>query len=336
MFLYGIRGLPLKWFRSYLSDRKQFVAVGSCRSSLKATNIGVPQGSILGPILFLLFVNDLPNSTDFLLPTLFADDTTLSISHHNYNEIVPILNRELDLIHKWTVSNKLSLNVEKTEMILVSNKKKTHANDQIILGGEYIKYDDECVFLGVRMDNRLNFSSHINYVVNKLSKNTGIFYRIKDNMPKQARINYYYSLIFPYLTYNVVVWGGTYKNHLYPVIRQQKRIIRLIADAEYLAHTNPIFLKFEILKFEDIYKFFLSVYMFKARQQGLFSTSHNLNTRNHNLASTQFHRLSSSQHSVSFSGPKIWNSLPSYIRNINSLPSFKHKLKQYFINQYNS
>ena len=101
---------------SYLSDRKQFVPVGSSRSSLKTTNIGVlPQGSILGPILFPLFVNDLPNSTDILFPTLFADDTTLSISHHNYGEIIPIINRELDSILNWTVSNKLSLKVEKTE-----------------------------------------------------------------------------------------------------------------------------------------------------------------------------------------------------------------------------
>ena len=336
MFIYGIRGLPLEWFKSYLSDRKQFVAVGSSRSSLKTTNIGVPQGSILGPILFLLFVNDLPNSTDILLPTLFADDTTLSISHHNYNEIVPILNRELDSVLNWTVSNKLSLNVEKTEMVIVSNKKTTHSNNQIMLGGEFIEYNDECVFLGVKIDNRLNFSNHIKYVANKLSKNTGIFYRIKDNMTKQARISYYYSLFFPYISYNVIVWGGTYKNHLYPIIRQQKRIIRLIADADYQFHTNSLFLKFEILKFEDVYKFFISVYMFKALQQGLFSNSHNLNTRNSNLATASFHRLTSTQHSVSFSGPKIWNSLPSNIRNINSLPSFKLKLKQYFINQYNS
>ena len=129
---------------------------------------------------------------------------------------------------------------------------------------------------------------------------------------------------------------GPIKNHLYPIIRQQKRIIRLIADADYQFHTNSLFLKFEILKFEDVYKFFISVYMFKALQQGLFSNSHNLNTRNSNLATASFHRLTSTQHSVSFSGPKIWNSLPSNIRNINSLPSFKLKLKQYFINQYNS
>ena len=108
-------------------------------------------------------------------------------------------------------------------------------------------------------------------------------------------------------------------------------MIRLITDAHYPTHTNSLFLKFEILKFGDAYKFFMFIYMFKALQQGLFSTSHNLNSNNSNLASESFHELTSTQHSVSFDDPTIWNSLPSSIRNINILPSFKLKLEQYFI-----
>ena len=120
LHFYGIRGLPLSWFRSYLNNRVQYVSIGSSKSSEKYIKIGVPQGSILGPILFLIFINDLPRVSNELSYTLFADDTTLTYSHSNYPYLLNSLNVELELINSWTKSNKLTVNVLKTELMLVT------------------------------------------------------------------------------------------------------------------------------------------------------------------------------------------------------------------------
>ena len=333
--LYGIRGVPLLWMESYLSDRKQYVSIESYSSVHKTIKIGVPQGSILGPILFLIFINDLPLSSETLKTTLFADDTTLSLAHSNYDELVPTINRELSAIHRWTIDNKLTVNVEKTELMLFTNSTSVnYSNNDIALGGEYLKFTDCSMFLGVKLDCGLKFSNHISYISDKISKNIGIFSKIKDNLPLEARKSYYYSFVYPFITYNVISWGHTYSCHLEPIVLLQKRMIRYMTDSSYLAHTNELFYQLGILKFEDVYKYFTCIYMQKALKEGKYRTQHSLNTRNRNLAQSVFHRLTMGQQSLSFMGPKTWNGLPENVRCIDNLSSFKYSLKQYLLRQY--
>ena len=334
LFSYGIRGTPLNWFRTYLRNRRQYVRVGSFDSSEKIINIGVPQGSTLGPILFLLFINDLPNASSLLFPTLFADDTTLSIARNEFSDLISVLNQELQSVKEWTVSSRLSINVDKTEMVLISNKNVMNINGQVLFDNEFLNFSNSCVFLGTRLDHKLSFADHTGYVLDKLSKNTGILYRIKDDMTPQARLNYYYALLYPYLSYNIVVWGSTFQCHLNPVVLIQKRIMRLIAGADFLAHTSPLFKEFKVLKFNDIFTYSVSVYMFKAIRDGYYSPQHNLPTRHGHEISSSFNRLTTTQHRISFTGPKIWIKLPLFLREINSLPLFKQKLKTYLIDQY--
>ena len=138
---------------SYLSYRKQFVSIESCSSTHKTIKIGVPQGSILGPILFLIFINDLPLCSENVKTTLFADDTTLSMAHSNYTELVPIINQELSAIHRWTIDNKLTVNVDKTELMMFSGRKVVnYSNNDIALGGEYLRFTDCSMFLGVKLE----------------------------------------------------------------------------------------------------------------------------------------------------------------------------------------
>ena len=169
-----------------------------------------------------------------------------------------------------------------------------------------------------------------------MSRSAGILYRIRDSLPIAARVNYYYAFIFPYLTYNIIIWGGSKISHIKPIITQQKRIIRIICNSHRLDHTSPLFYQLGILKFEDVYKFYMCTHMHKSMAEGNFTVSHNVNTRNNNLntASSTFHRLSTCQQAVSFRGPQIWNSLPSDLRSIKSLPLFKKKLKLYFLQKY--
>ena len=150
----------------------------------------------------------------------------------------------------------------------------------------------------------------------------------------KARLDFYYSMIYPYMTYNVIVWGGTYQSHLSNLILQQKITIRVLCNIPFYGHTSPVFHKYRILKFLDIYRYYICIYMFKNKNSPLFRTIHVRNTRNRHLAQPSFNRLSACQNSLSFMGPHIWNDLPQFIRDSSTIDSFKRALKLYYIQSY--
>ena len=284
----------------------------------------------------MVFINDFPSVSNLLKPTLFADDTTFTYSEYDYENIVRTLNTELVTIDTWTRSNKLLINADKTELILISNRLSSPQSSNIKLNGQELKFTDKCKFLGVMLDNRLTFADHINYVTSKISKNIGIFYKIRQNLNLEARLNFYNSLILPYLSYNIVIWGGVAASHLCSLVRQQKRMVRLILDESRYSHSPPIFANLRLLKLEDLYKFNVALLMFENNLNGLYAVPHNYPTRNRNLARPEFQRLSISQQNLQFAGPRIWNQLPQNIRDIKYLGRFKIQLKNYYIEQYGS
>ena len=188
--------------------------------------------------------------------------------------------------------------------------------------------------MGVTVDEKLNFSKHIENVSSKLAKNARILYRIRDSLPLSARLHFYYAFVYPYLSYNVIIWGGCSSTHIKPIITLHKRIIRTMCNSQRLDHSSPLFRNLKLLKFEDIYKYSMCIHMHKAIADGQFGVNHDRNTRNNNLASSEFHGLTICQRAVSYRGPLIWNSLPLHLRTIESLPSFKNKLKLYFLSHY--
>ena len=161
-------------------------------------------------------------------------------------------------------------------------------------------------------------------------------YKIRDRLPKTARIRYYNSFILPYLTYNVHHWGNTNEVHLKSLVLTQKRIIRCIADADYLAHSTPIFHQLGILKLEDVYmyKYNSLIDTFLKLQENEYISNHGVNTRYSLKARPKGHILSRTKQSVSYSGPNLWNSLPDNLRNIKSLTLFKKQLKQTLLQKY--
>ena len=331
---YGIRGHCLQWFDSYLTDRKFRVRTGKSFSDEQTTNIGIPQGSILGPILFIIYNNDLPRVSSVLTTTLFADDTNFSLSHKDYDSMVVTLNNELLKIRDWTIANRLTINNTKTELLLFSNRNPPHNDKQVIFDGHYVNYVDHAKFLGIIIDNKMNFKYHINYITKKISKHAGILYRIKHCLPLKTRLTYYNSFVLPYLNYNILHWGCTNNIHLNPLFIIQKRIVRIIADADYLAHTNPIFRKLNLLKIADLYKFQAIVDTHSKILQGGYKIEHNVNTRNRNLSKSKYHRLDRTQQSIASSGPMLWNDLPIELRLIKSIPRFKKKLKMFYLSTY--
>ena len=218
--------------------------------------------------------------------------------------------------------------------MLFTKKCNAVSDNQIALGSEILTLNRTCVFLGIRLDDQLKFSSHIQYITSKLSKSLGILYKIRDSLPIQARINYYYAYMYPYVTYNITSWGGTCEIHLHSLNILHKRIIKTICGNRKFDHTSPLFYKLRLLKLNDIYRYFISVHMHGAMRSAMYSVSHQLNTRNRDRALPNFNRLKVCQQSVSHTGPNIWNNLPSDLRNIESISVFKNRLKKFYIEQY--
>ena len=333
--IYGVRGVPLKWLSSYLADRKCYVQLGSIKSKINTFNIGVPQGSILGPLLFLIYINNLPKISDTLKIQLFADDTIVSNTDPNIDTLIDSTNRELSKLNDWTLANKLTIHAGKTKLLIVSNRIQSQQNLGINLLNNFISPVNNCKYLGVRLDNKMTFKDHIGYVISKISRYTGILYKIRDNLPTKTRLDYYYAYIYPYLSYNTLIWGCAYLNYLQPLIIQQKRAVRTIANAGFMDHTDPIFKQLKLLKVKDIYNLQLGLYMYHARNRGEYASQSNIHTRGSDHdAHSVVHRLSRSQHAVSYAGPQFWNTLPIDIRSINNFGRFKKSLKEHLINKY--
>ena len=332
---YGVRGLQLSLFESFLSDRSQYVRYGTSDSSLRPTPFGVPQGSNLGPILFLVYVNDIHLATQTSSTVLFADDTTLLNSYFDFSTLISNFNSDLNNVMNWTLTNRLTLNVQKTNAINFSNRQlpETAANC-LTINNRQINLVNTVKYLGVQFDSNLKFTEHIKVMSGKLARNTGILYKIRENLPMTARLNYYYGFIFPYLNYNIIIWGGTYSNHLNCLNIQHKRTIRTLAGLDYLDHTSQTFKSLRILKLFDLYRYNLCIYMFKNRGNPDFWPSHSHNTRNRENATLTFNRLTVTQRSVYYMGPKCWNELPIELRNECMLGTFKRKLRSHYLQTY--
>lgn len=334
---YGIRGIVHDWFKSYLSNRKQCVQIMNHTSEEVTMNIGVPQGSILGPILFLLYINDLSNVSDLLSTVLFADDTTLYRSDSNYNNLIAETNNELNKINQWLINNRLSINLSKTFVVIFSNKRFDYLANPLRMNNEVVTLNELGKFLGVFIDRKLTFNEHVNAICSKLSKTIGIFYKINSYIPEKNLINLYYSFFYPFILYCNIVWGGCTQNHLNKILLLQKRIVRIITKENYLAHTDPLFKRTGILKITDLHTYLCAIEAFKTfKSQGFNYLDHPYDTRHRNKPVPTMQRLTTAKKSLSHSLPQTWNSLPDTIKEAKSLNVFKKLCREYLLSKYTS
>ena len=322
---YGVRGLAFDWFRSYLTNRWQCTEFRSTSSSSLSIACGVPQGSILGPLLFLIYVNDVVYALTNTQPLLFADDTNLIMENKSLDNLISQCNFELTNISKWFIANRLSLNIEKTKFIIFRSKYKALPFEPIIkINNKIIDRVPDIKFLGVFIDEFLNWKMHINKKTNIIVKNLGMMNRIKNQIPLSTRKTLYNSLILPHLSYGIVAWGNTRSKEIKRLKLIQKRAMRFITKSKYNSHTIPIFKSQQLLTLNDIFKvqcckiyqkrlkgqipqYFINQ-IFTAEQIHNYNTRQNDNIRPPNISSILQEQL------LSVKVAEVWNNLPNNIK----------------------
>ena len=192
---------------SFLKDRKYFVYANGYKSATKICNIGVPQGSTLGPLFFLLYISDIVNSSYFLKFILYADDTTVLLKNPNIDHLNITLSSELDKVVTWFAANKLAINLSKTHSMLFSNK-RGNPKLNIKIQNIDIKEKDVVTFLGVEVDKKLSWKNHITHICNKISRSIAILRILRFSFPKHILMMVYMSLIYSYINYCNVIWGS--------------------------------------------------------------------------------------------------------------------------------
>lgn len=263
LFNIGVRGRELTWFKNYLYGRKLLTDVDTTLSSVLDILIGVPQGSILGPLLFLIYINDLPKCTD-LFTLLFADDTTLVASGNDPQELFSYVNKEFKKVVDFFRTHKLSLHPQKTRFMIFSHNNAEHFpfnlfinynNDEEfdpskIFVLEQIKATSDTPaikFLGIYFDPQLNFKFHLNFLTKKLSTALYFLRTAKHFLPQNALKAIYYTLFHSHLVYCNIIWTSGTASLLNKIFKLQKSAIRIISNASYNAHTEPIFKELRIL-----------------------------------------------------------------------------------------
>ena len=250
---YGFRNTSLQLMASYLSDRKQMVQYDETPSDFVCIDTGVPQGSILGPLLFLIYINDIVNATNSFRPTIYADDTTLGacLSHfgRNNQEIRNNINNELNAISDWLKVNKLSLNAQKTKAMIFHTPKKRPNFPNLEIDQVQIEYVKNFNYLGIIFDNNMTWKNHVEMIRKKLGRICCIINRLKHFLPKDILLMIYNTLVLPHINYGVLLWGCR-ANEL---INMQKKLVRNITCSKYNAHSEPILKQLKLLKTTHIH-----------------------------------------------------------------------------------
>ena len=345
LYHYGLRGKANDWIKSYLEHRKQYVKIENVESDYMDVVCGVPQGSILGPKLFILYINDMCNVTKYLKFILFADDTNLFCSGHDINKLSEIVSNELYKLKDWFAVNRLSLNINKTNYMIFSNRRYV-PDVRIQICNVNITRVNVTKFLGVLINDKLTWKEHIELVKTKVAKGLFLLNRAKHVLKSEALLSLYNSIVLPYMNYCCEIWGSTYKSRLHGIVLLQKRAIRIIHGTQYREHTSKLFLKSRALKFMDLITLNVTIITYKAfyrmlpqHLQDLFSKKSKIEgkitTRHINKLKQPMGRTTLKCMCISIRGVKIWNSISEEtIAQYRTVHSFKKAIKISFLESY--
>lgn len=360
---YGIRGIVKEWLISYLTNRTQYVEFENTKSSVCNVNCGVPQGSILGPLLYLIYVNDIANASNDMLLS-FADDTTLIVNHNNINTLFVNANIEVQNLYNWFCANRLSLNANKTKYLIFRSPHRhrqidfTHLNIEIdnikLTRVGHDQPDVSTKFLGVWLDETLNWKYNIKKIGNKISKSLYMINQIKNFIPQESLKTLYFAMIQPHICYQILAWANSTSAEKGKIFKLQKRAMRTINKTTYNAHTDPLFKKSKIMKLDDQLKYESILFMYDYMTHKLppsfnnmFTTNQERNPHVHTRQSNMLHiprcDTTFSRNLPPYALPMTWNHYlqahPTYNIHVDATVSrskFKYDLKNEIFNKYST
>ncbi len=339
-------GINTELLNSYLQNRKQFTTIGSSKSKQRTIKYGVPQGSILGPLLFLLYINNLPT----VIPgktLLFADDASIFIKGKNETELINKTNSTLKLAHTWFVRNGLTIHTGKTNFMVFNDTDREKYNNKIILDNAKIKRigkeekEKSIKFIGIHIDENLDWKNHINYITMKVNSNLHVITANKHIFPLKIRKALYSAFIRPYLEMGIEAWGGKALNKMMTL---QKKCIRHVAGVKnYIYHSTPLLYSLNTLNFKDIYENKLKLLGFKKINATIpkginnLLTTNTFNTRNLRRIRDFINpttKTDKDRHTPRYNTPRLWNKLEQEFKELDSEKKFKLTMKRKCIENY--
>ena len=339
---YGIRGNALDLFKSYLNGRKQFTVLEGNKSKTSSIDCGVPQGSVLGPLFFLLFINDLPNCCPLGKIRIFADDTNVFFHSENIEDLISTAKTIMIQLNSWFNANKLTLNANKSSFtIFKSSNKNIHLPNSIEFLNFKIERTASIKFLGIILDQHLTWDQHINEVCNKLRSLFHVFYSIRRYLAKEHIKTLYYTLIYSRIKYGLAVYGLAGSTKLNRIQFLQNQLLKVLSCKKFRYSTDKLHNEFDLLKVQDMVNQEILTFVHNYISNSLpsafnnyyetLASIHGVNTRHGSDLSKTRHRTKMGALSIKIHGPELWNKLNINIKSIPNVKCFRFRYKKSII-----
>ena len=342
--LYGVQQRELSWFKSYLSNRKQFCRVNGVDSDIGEIEVGVPQGSCLGPLLFLIYINDLPEAVQGSSVTMYADDTSLCHQSRNLTQLNEAINSDLSKLETWLQGNKLSLSVAKTHSMLISTKQRHNSlksrNEALVLKirDNELEVVQKTKYLGVQIDCSLDWKEQFKAVSTKVSRAIGFLRHAKSFLPLASLKTLYTGIVEPHFRYCCSVWGCAGSTDTNQLQKLQNRAARIITNSSFDTPSRPLIAELGWQTIEELIGSESKTMVFKALNDLAPQYLCNLFTKNSACSSRSLRNTetdlrlpkknsANGQKCFSFRGVKLWNSLPAESKTASSLNGFKKSIE---------
>ena len=341
---YGVRGEESELLKSYLTSRFQFISLDGVESRKLQQNIGVIQGSRLGPLLYDIYSNDFNYLCSDDENILYADDTVLVYQGDNLDNLIHHVNQRLLIVNDWCSANKLFLNRSKSEYMIVTNR-QISSNLQVSIGNDVLNRVNTFRYLGVNLDSGLKFQSHIDITKTKLSRICGSSFKLRSHVNLNAATNLYYSGFYAIATYCISCYGGVMmcSRRCDSLLRIQKRVVKNLFS-KFFPNSANLYKDAKILKLNDVYRLRVSSYMFRIivlnecptirSSLRLDYAQHGHNTRNAGNLMLPFPRVDVLKMNFEYQFINIWNNIPNEFKNLPTISSFKKALINHCINEY--